>query len=130
HDRQIEPAAALPDVGRGQVHGDPPQRPFDPAREQRGTDPVARLPARGVRQADDREPGDAARDVDLDGDGASVDAEHGGGRDGGDHSRLLATGAEEGRAPAARATRSAYEGGVTVLMAGACPSATGEFRVP
>ena len=51
------------------------QRPRQPARQERRTDAVARLPARLVGQADDAEGGQAVGHVDLDRDGAPLGAE-------------------------------------------------------
>src|SRR5690606_5781075 len=50
-----------------------------------------------VGQADDGEAGQAGADVDLDGDGAALDPEDGGGRDGGEHRALRCGG--RGRKP-------------------------------
>ena len=65
-DGQVEPAAALGQAGRGEPDRDLPLRPFLAAVDDRGPDPVPRLPQRGVGQADQDHPDQAVRDVRLD----------------------------------------------------------------
>jgi hypothetical protein len=99
-DREVEAGPALADgTRRGQVDGDPLQWPREPAGEEGGAHPVARLAARRVGQAHHVERGQAGRHVHFHGERASVDAEQGGGRDDGDHTVLLGRmSREEGRA--------------------------------
>ena len=67
-DRQVEMAALLEHVGRGEVDGDPSLRQPEAQRGERRADPFARLGDRLVRQSDDgkgRQPG-ADRHLRLD----------------------------------------------------------------
>src|SRR5689334_11530398 len=57
----------------------------EPGVAQRAADTFARLLQRGVREPDDREPGQTGRDVDLDQDQPAVEAVERGGRDDGQH---------------------------------------------
>src|SRR5256886_9285503 len=63
---QVEPAAALGQAGRGEPDRDLPLRPFLAAVDDRGPDSVARLPQRGIGQADQDRPDQAVRNVRLD----------------------------------------------------------------
>ena len=73
-DREVEPRAGLAQVGRREVGGDPLQRELEAAVDERRPHALARLAHGGVGQADDRERGQAAMDVDLDPDRAGLDA--------------------------------------------------------
>ena len=84
-DRQVHPRPRLAQAGRRQVGDDPPQRELEAAVGHRRPHPLARLPHRGVGQADDREGREAAVDVDLDPDRAGGDAVEGEGSGGGEH---------------------------------------------
>ena len=64
------------------------------AGDDRGPDPVAGLPARGVRQADDAETRQSIGHMDLHRDGMAPDADESGGSDGGEHGGLLQWGSE------------------------------------
>ena len=68
------PGAAFADARRGQVDGDPAERPRQPAREDGGAHAVACLPDGRVGQADDRESGQPVGDVDLDRDSTAESA--------------------------------------------------------
>ena len=91
-DGQVEPGARLGNVAGRQVHGDALHRPFQLAGDDRGPDPVASLPARGVGQADDAEAGQPVGYVDLHRDGMAPDPGEGGGSDGSEHGRPPAAG--------------------------------------
>jgi hypothetical protein len=54
---QVEPGASLSEARRRQIYRDPLLRPPEPARDERGADAVARLPAGCVRQSYDVEAG-------------------------------------------------------------------------
>jgi hypothetical protein len=59
-DRQVEMAAFLDDIGRGEIDGDPPRRQPQAQRGERRPHPFARFADRLVRQADNgerRQPG-------------------------------------------------------------------------
>ena len=60
---------------------------------QRTADPLARFLERGIGEADDREAGQARRDVDLDPDDSSLEPVKRCGMDGGQHRATLRTGA-------------------------------------
>ena len=85
---RLEPA--LRRLGRGEVDRDPPGRMDVAGVADRASDPFARLLERGVGQPDDREPGQAGRDVHLDADGSTLEAEQRCGRDDGQHAAILA----------------------------------------
>ena len=84
-DRQVHPRPRLAQAGRRQVDDDPAQRELEAAVDQGGPHPLARLAHGGVGQADDREAGQAAVDVDLDPDRAGGDAVEGEGSGRGEH---------------------------------------------
>ena len=84
-DRQVHPRPRLAQAGRRQVDDDPLQRELEAAVDQRRPHPLARLAHGGVGEADDREAGQAAVDVDLDPDRAGDDAVEGEGSGGGEH---------------------------------------------
>ena len=84
-DRQVHPGPGLAQAGRGEVGDDPPQRELEAAVDQRRAHPLARLAHRRVGQADDREGGQAAMDVDLDPDRAGRDPVEGEGLRRGEH---------------------------------------------
>ena len=79
-DRQIVVAAFLRQVGGREVDGDAPGRQRQPGRDQRRAHALARLGDGLVRQAHDVERGQPRRDLNLDIDGACLDAfkRHGG----------------------------------------------------
>ena len=79
-DREVERGAGLALLGGREVDGDPPRRVDEARVPDRAADPLAGLLQRGVRQADDREARQAARDVDLDPDHAPVEADDRGGQ--------------------------------------------------
>ena len=64
--RQVERGARLPEVRRGEVDRDPARREREPGVADRTADPFPGLLDRRVRETDDREPGQARGDVDLD----------------------------------------------------------------
>ena len=64
------PGPGLAQAGRREVGDDPAQRELEAAVDQRRPHPLARLPHRGVGEADDGEGRQAAVDVDLDPDRA------------------------------------------------------------
>ena len=65
-DGQVEPAAPLGQAGRGEPDRDLPLRPLLAAVRDRGPDPVARFPQRGVGQADHDHRGQPVGDVRFD----------------------------------------------------------------
>ena len=77
-------------VGR-QVDGDAAVRPDEPAADQGRANPVTRLAAGRVGQADHVVSGKSGADEHLDGDGTAAHAEHGRRRDGREHRGLLRT---------------------------------------
>ena len=95
-DREIERRAGLAQVGRREVDGDPARRMDEAGVPERAADAFAGLLERGVREADDREPGQSGGDVDLDADHPPVEADE---RRGGDD-REHAPQATERRSPA------------------------------
>ncbi len=88
-DGEIEPGAALALAGRRQVDRDPARRPLQLAGEHGSTDPIARLSARFIGQADDLERGQPCGHVHFNGDRAPLDAEHRGRANSSEHARLL-----------------------------------------
>ena len=72
-DRQIETRPGLAKMGRREVDRDPLHRPFLVAREDRSSDPFARLLDRGVRQSHQRELRQTRGERDLDLDGIAVE---------------------------------------------------------
>ena len=76
--RKVEARADLSQPARGEIDGDPSQRPFETARLDRGADAIARFATRRIRQTHDREPGEPIGDVDLDGDSSAVEPFEGG----------------------------------------------------
>ncbi len=83
--------------GWRQINGDLAQWPGQTAREQGGSDAVARLAHRGVGQADDGEARKTVGDVNLDRDRSADGAVERGGGDGREHAE------ERSRRPSARA---------------------------
>ena len=73
-DREVVVAAFLGQVGGRKVDGDPPGRQREPRRHQRRAHPLARLGHRLVGQTDHVERRQPGRDLDLDIDGARLDA--------------------------------------------------------
>ena len=76
-----------------------------PELDQRGSNALARLAHRGVRQPDERERGQPAVHVDLDVDLARGDADHGEGASDGEHAARLGAAASGWRANVAASTR-------------------------
>ena len=76
-DGQIEVAALLGEIGRRQVDDDPARRQCQAHRTQGRPHPLTALGHRLVRQADDREAGQTAGDLDLDVDRGRVQPEKG-----------------------------------------------------
>ena len=74
-DRQIEPGALLAQPGGREVDCDPPFRPFAAGRTDPAADTVLGFLARAVRQADDREGGDAAMHLRLHLDAARLETD-------------------------------------------------------
>jgi hypothetical protein len=72
-EREVEPRPRLGDVRGREVDGDPPRRELEARIEDRRPDALARLAYGGVREADDRERGQAGADVDLDRDVAGIE---------------------------------------------------------
>jgi len=83
--RQIVMRAFLGQVGRRQVHRDPFGREREADRGERRSDPLTAFGYRLVGKADDDERRQARRELDLDLDGASFQAEVGNGGDGRGH---------------------------------------------
>ena len=107
-------------------------RPLELRREQRGPDPLARLPHRGVGQADDRVRGQAGRDVDLDGDELAVDAEQrgaGDGREHGDLPTLVRAGRSTGRIGECGGDRGRTTGVVATVTPWPCDSCIARCRL-
>ena len=73
---------------------------------------VTRLADRGVGQPDDLVQGQAGRDVDLDGDGLTVDADEGGAADRGEHGDLPDVEMGEGRSAATSTVAREVRAGV------------------
>jgi site-specific DNA recombinase len=88
-DREVERRAGLAEVGRGQVDGDPSRRVDEARVADRTPDALARLLESRVGQADDREAGQAWRDVDLDPDDPAVEADERGREQGREHRPTL-----------------------------------------
>ena len=86
-DRQVHTRPGLAQAGRGEVDDDPLQRELEAAVDQRRPHPLPRLAHRRVGEADDREAGQAAVDVDLDPDRAGGDAVEGEGSGRGEHGK-------------------------------------------
>ena len=84
-DREVERRAGLALLGRREVDRDPARRMDEPGVPDRAADPLARLLERRVGEADDREPGQPAGDVDLDPDDPAVEADERGGQEGREH---------------------------------------------
>ena len=78
--RQVERGAGLAQVRRGEVDRDAPRREHEAGVADRAADPFAGLLDGRVGQADDREPGQARGDVDLDADEPAIEAVERGGR--------------------------------------------------
>jgi hypothetical protein len=76
-EREVEAASALRQCRRRQAHRYPSLRPHQAGVDDRGADPVARFPQRGVRQADERHRRDAVRQVRLDLHQVALDADQG-----------------------------------------------------
>ena len=95
-DGQVERGTRLAQIGRREVDRDPAGRERETAVADRAADPLASLLERGIRQADDREPGQARRDVDLDPDDPAVDAVERRGVNGGEHAGTLPKAAHPG----------------------------------
>ena len=74
-DRQVEARALLPELGRGEVDGDPAQWPLELGRGDPAPHPLLRLLARAVGEADDRERRQAPLEVRLDLHPAGVEAD-------------------------------------------------------
>ena len=72
-ERRVEPRPDLAQERRREVRGDPSLGELEARVGDRRADPVARLPHRRVPEADDRERGQAAADVDLDPDVTRID---------------------------------------------------------
>ena len=73
-DREIERGARLAQVRRSEVHGDPTRWVDKSGIPDGASNPFPGLLERGIGQPDDREPGQAGCDVDLDPDQPSVEA--------------------------------------------------------
>ena len=83
--REIERRAGLALFGRSEIDRDPTRRMDEPRVAQRPTDALARLLQGGIGQPDDREPGQARRDIHLDPDESALEAVERCGRDDGQH---------------------------------------------
>ena len=83
--REIERRARFPQVRRREVDRDPSRRMDESGVAQRAANTLACLLERGVGEADDREPGQPRRDVDLDPDQPAVEAVERRGWDDGQH---------------------------------------------
>ena len=86
-DREVQRRPRLAQLCRREVHGDPPRRVVEAGVPEGAADALPRLRQRGVREADDREPGQPRRDVDLDADDASGDPLERCGEEGCEHGR-------------------------------------------
>ena len=84
---QVERRAGLPDVGRREIHGDAMRRKLESRVPDRALHAVPAFADAGVGQADQREKGQAERDVDFDVDRARFDSEERGGPEAGEHRR-------------------------------------------
>ncbi len=84
-DRQVQPGPRLAQVCRGEVHRDPAGWEGEPAVADRSTHPLPGLLERGVREADDGEPGQTRGHVDLDPDDPALDPVERRGEDGRKH---------------------------------------------
>src|SRR5689334_12602104 len=72
-EREVEGGAHLAQVGRREVDRDPLERELEPGVDDRRADALASLADRLVREAHDRERGQAQPDVGLDPDAAGLD---------------------------------------------------------
>jgi hypothetical protein len=77
---------------RGQVDRDTSRRDGEAGVDECGADPLATLLHRAGRKADDGPLRESLGRIDFDGDVVSVDAEHGGGADGGEHGHQHSSG--------------------------------------
>ncbi|MBF6604199.1 MAG: hypothetical protein IVW53_01265 [Chloroflexi bacterium] len=77
-DRQVERGPSLAQIRRGQIDGDPTRWVDEPAVPDGSADAFSRLLERGVRETDDRGPGQPGSDVHLDADDASLEPMEGG----------------------------------------------------
>ncbi len=103
--REVEAGAVLRQDGRREVDGDPADGELASRVACRGADPLAGLAERGVRQADEHEPGELARDVGLDVDERSVQAgERDGERATDGHQQALRTTSTDGCPPRGQST--------------------------
>jgi len=84
-DGEVEGRPRLRHLGGRQIDRDTAAGPVVATREQGRPHAVSGLPAGRVRQADDSEPGQSARSVDLDLDRMAVNADERGGMDGCEH---------------------------------------------
>ena len=88
-DRQVERGTFLPEVGRGQVHGDPVGRKGEAGVADGGAHPLAALAHRRVRKPYRCERGQARRDVDLYPYERGFDADKGCGQDPREHEGIV-----------------------------------------
>src|SRR2546425_623333 len=88
-DRQVERGTFFPEVGRGQVHGDPVGRKGEAGVADRGAHPLAALAHRRVRKPYRCERGQARRDVDLYPHERGFDADKGCGQDPREHEGIV-----------------------------------------
>ena len=109
-------APGLAQVRRGEVDRDPPRRVDVPGVAQRAADPLACLLERGVGEPDDREAGQARRDVDLDPDEPAVEAVERRGRDDGQHAPQPTRARSPGGQPPITARLSASRRHVWALL--------------
>ncbi len=86
-DRQVERRAGLAQLGGREVDRDAAWWMVEARVAQRPAHTLPRLRQRGVRQPDDREPGQARGDVHLDADDPAGDADERGGQEGCEHER-------------------------------------------
>jgi hypothetical protein len=106
-DPEIQGGARLRDVRRGEVHRDAAGRMDEAGIPERTANPLAGLPQRRVREADDGEAGQSGRHAHLDADRAALEPAKRGGEHGGEHGATL--GAQSHPAATRRFTRT-YRG--------------------
>jgi hypothetical protein len=95
-DGQIQRGTGLAQLRGGEVHRDPPRRKGEPGIPNGAANPFPRLLDRSITEADDREPRQAWRDVDLDADRPAVEAMQRCGWDDGQHAVTLPGAAHPG----------------------------------
>ncbi len=88
-DGKVQRRAGLAQVRRCEVDRDPARRMAESGVPNSASNPLARFLKGGIGQADDREPRQSGRDVDLDPDDPAVETDKGGGQQRGEHTATL-----------------------------------------